>query len=120
MDISEASKASNAVVAVVDFYGTAVGDLARKVADAQKLLGQLSEHSQGQVAEIAKLDQQLKLVVGERDLLLRAIEMRLSGELTDESLRRYYERIAGEKRSEEPEAAGGRPGDTPREDPTSE
>lgn len=119
MDISEASKASNAVVAVVDFYGTAVGDLARKVADAQKLLGQVSEHSQSQATEIAKLDKQLKLVVGERDFLLKVIEMRLSGELTDDTLRRHYERIAGEKRSEEPEAAGGRSGDAPREDPTS-
>lgn len=93
MDVNKAAKASNALVAVTDFYGNTVGDLARQLAEARSAVALLTEHTKAQALEVtAQTDRLLVLSAAVHAVLLAddAHPPRMH-----EELRKAYEQAIG-------------------------
>lgn len=113
MDKRDATKASNALVAVVDFYGTAMGDLSRQLDEKMAAIAVLTEHNKSQAAEVKRLDEELYSLAEPVRALLRS---RLTGVSSDQNMRELkvaYERTIGPvELAGDPEDRGG-PGQSP-------
>jgi len=99
MDVNEAAKASNALVAVTDFYGNAVGDLARQLAEARLAVEALTKHTKAQALEVtAQTDRLLTLSAAAHALIHSGNRVPLV-----EELRKAYEQAIGPADAAAPE-----------------
>jgi hypothetical protein len=99
MEPGEATKASNAVVAVADFYGTALADVVGQLREAKAALALVTKHSKAQATEVETQGQRLAALAVPVRALLQSGRFDPSSDQLLRELWVTYERTIGPVRN---------------------